>query len=77
MSEPKKFTKEQVDKMMFRISSLDHAQREAMKEHLHQLLTRGGGILYEESTHLALMKMQNAGQISEIDRKGVEDALFG
>lgn len=76
MSEPKKYTKEQVDKMMFKISSLDQHQREAMREHLHQLLAHGGGILYKESTHLALLKMQHAGQISEIDRQNVEDALF-
>lgn len=76
MSEPKKFTKEQVDKMMFKISSLDHKQREAMKGELHRLLAHGGGSLYPESCHLALLKMQHAGDISEIDRQNVENALF-
>jgi hypothetical protein len=77
MNDPRKFTKEQVDKMIFKISSLDQHQREVMRDHLHKLLDHGGGTLYDESTHLALMKMQNAGKISEIDRQNVEDALFG
>ena len=77
MSDAKKFTKEQADKMLFHVSSLDQTQRDTMKEHLHRLLDHGGGTLYKQSFHLELLKMQHAGELSEIDVHSVEKALFG
>lgn len=70
-------TKEELDKRLFRVDSLDQAQRQKVKAVLHKLHDRSGGLLYPESTHRALLTLKNANAISDIDLDGIQEALFG
>jgi hypothetical protein len=72
-----KLTKEELDKLTFGIESLDRTQRELVRHELKQMMGRTGGVLYQESVHKKLLRMQHAGEISEIDRSNIEAAIFG
>lgn len=73
----KKFKKEEIDKLTFHIDSLSQVQRELIRHELKQMLVQTGGILYQDRVHKELLRMQHAGEISEIDRDNLEEVLFG
>ena len=73
----RKFTNKQIEELTFGIESLDQAQRQRVRDHLHRLLAKTGGTLYRQSTHLELMKMRHENVISEIDLHNIDEALFG
>lgn len=73
----RRFTKEQIDKITFRLSSLDQHQRELVRDHLHRLHDRTEGLFYKESFHRELMDMQHSGELSEIDVHALTEAFFG
>jgi hypothetical protein len=77
MSEPRKYTREEIKAITFEIESLDHDQREKVREHLLRYHDQKGGTFYEESFTQELRKMRAAGTISEIDYHAVKDAFFG
>lgn len=77
MSEPRKFTKDDIKELTFGIESLDHDQREKVRAHLLRYHDKKGGVFYEESFSQELRKMRDSGAISEIDYHAVKDAFFG
>lgn len=77
MSEPRKFTKDEIKAITFGIESLDHDQREKVRSHLIRLHDKKSGVFYEESFAQELRKMRDSGDISEIDYHAVKDAFFG
>jgi hypothetical protein len=76
-STPFRLTKEGIKELTFGISSLDQRQREAVRQMLVRLHDANSGLVYPRDLHLALMKMQQAYVISEIDRHNVEAAILG
>ena len=74
--EPKRFTREQIKQITFKISSLDAKQRELVRAMLFTMHDQHAGLFYQRDLHLELMRMQQAYEISEIDRHNVEAALF-
>ena len=76
MSE-KRFTRQQIDKITFHISSLDAAQRETVRAHLYHLHDLHDGIFYKESFKKDLYELRSSGAISETDYHAVVKAFFG
>jgi len=75
--EPKRFSKEQIDKITYGISSLDHAQRELVRGVMYDRMHIGDGKIGPQELHLELLKLRKAYKISDLDMKNVEDAFFG
>jgi hypothetical protein len=73
----RRFSKEQIDKITFHLSSLDQHQRELAREHLHRLHDKTGGLFYKESFRRDLMEMLHSGELSEIDVHALQEAFFG
>jgi hypothetical protein len=71
------FSREQIDKMTFRISSLDSSQRELVRDHLHAMHDRNGGVFYKESFHRDMLELLESNQISQTDFHAIERAFFG
>jgi len=77
MSASKRFTKEQIDKITFRISSLDSGQRETVRAHLYDLHDKADGMFYKESFKRDLYELRESNTLSEIDYNAVLKAFFG
>lgn len=73
----KRFTKEQIDKITFQISSLDSAQRETVRAHLHHMHDINDGLFYKESFKRDLYELRTSNDISETDYHAVLKAFFG
>lgn len=72
-----KLTHEQIKKLTFDISSLSQVQRELIRHVLMQLHDQTGGTIWHDKLHKELIRMKNEGEISDIDLRGVEDAVWG
>ena len=68
---------EEIDKMTYHIASLSQVQRELIRHVLRQLHDQTGGIIWQDKLHKELLRMKNEGEISDIDRGSVEEAVFG
>lgn len=75
--EPKRFTREQIDKITYGISTLDHAERELVRQALYERLHVGDGKIGPQELHMALQRLRKTFKISELDAKNVESAFFG
>lgn len=73
----RRFSKEEIDKLTFRVSTLDQKQRELVRAHLHRLHDRKGGMFYKESFHHDMVELLESNQISQTDFHGLETAFFG
>ncbi|HSD12428.1 MAG TPA: hypothetical protein VLC10_02620 [Patescibacteria group bacterium] len=73
----RRFSKADIDKITFRLSTLDPHQRQLAREHLYRLHDRNEGLFYKESFHRELMEMQHSGELSEIDVHAIQEAFFG
>ena len=75
--DPKRFTREQIDSMTYRIASLEQAERDAVRHALYARLRIGDGRIGPQELHVELLKLRKEHKISEFDMKKVEDSFFG
>jgi hypothetical protein len=73
----KRYTRQDIDKMTFHVSSLDQGQRQRVRDLLYRLHDQNDGVLYKEETHRELWAMREANDISETDFHAVLKAFFG
>ncbi len=73
----RRFSKEQIDKLTFRVSTLDQKQREVVRAHLRKLHDRNGGMFYKQSFHHDMVELLESNQISQTDFHALENAFFG
>ncbi len=73
----RRHSREQIDKLTYRISSLDQARRELVRAHLYRLHDQNDGLFYKESFHREMVALLESNQISQLEFHDVERAFFG
>lgn len=73
---PKRFTRDQIDRITYHISSLEQGERKLVREAIYKRLYVGDGMIGQEELHLVLLKLRKDHKISELDMKNVEHAFF-
>ncbi len=73
----RRFSRQDIDKITFRVSTLDQGQRQQVRDHLYRLHDQNDGLLYKEELHRDLWGMREANEISEIDFHALLKAFFG
>jgi|GEM_PF-2312556 len=74
MTDKINLTNDQIEKIISVIDSLDTKERYIVEEMLERI--KSGGI-YETELERELGKLRNEHLISDIDRRNIEEAIFG
>ncbi len=77
MSEPKRFSRQDIDRITYDVPSLDQPRREKVRHMLYRLHDEADGMLYPEHLHRELTRMWESNEISEIEFHDVQNAFFG
>jgi len=74
--EPRKLSNNEISNIVRSVSSLNAAQRSAVKDALMGLARSADGKVSEQELKRELYRLRQAGAISELDAKGVAKAVF-